>query len=241
MDLEHDFEKLVKKACPVDICVPVVYGIHKQTGPKGFVDKNIFLFPSNICRAICENVEVTKRSIVFDCDKALLCVDYIVCFKFFPKVGDPYCQTFKSCFTKEINHKEFYSTLKYGTHVSLEDFEKAQGVCVEVEPSGCFSKVFSMKKHDSCLTLIINFVRFNVKVKLFQERDVIVTGVVGGPVVKLPKEVKTCDFAGKGYYGPNNVKSSSLDDRESALMPEIEEYVKMAMAEFESSSDVDKE
>lgn len=233
----RDFESLSRKAFPVDLCVPVVFGIHKQTGCHAFKDTNVFVLPSNICRVVCENVEITKRAVTFDCDKLILCVDYIVCFKFFPKVGDPYCQTFQACFVKEIEFKEFFSTLKYGKHISLEEFEKAQGTCIEVKPCACFSKVFSLKKVDPCLTLIVNLVKFNVKVKLFQERDVIVTGVVGGPVVKLPKEVSNCNFISKGKgFANDKAKALSFDDRESELMPELDEYIKQAVAEFESDS-----
>ncbi|RYD03765.1 hypothetical protein N752_18635 [Desulforamulus aquiferis] len=126
MSEECNFGCSFKKGSPIDICVPVVFGIHRQVGKNAFKDTNIFAFPSSICQVECENVEVIKRSIAFECDKVLLSVDYIISLKIFPKVGAPYCKTFQSCFVKEIKHREFCSTLKYGKPVSLKDFQKAQ-------------------------------------------------------------------------------------------------------------------
>ncbi|GAB6181325.1 hypothetical protein JCM14036_26440 [Desulfotomaculum defluvii] len=225
----------------VDICVPVAFATHEQLHKDAFVDTNIFVFPSNICRVECENVEITDRTITFNCDQLTLCVDYILCFKFFPKVGMPYCQTFQCCFVKEVKFKEFHYTSYKKRHISLEDFNEAQGACVEVEvypKFGCFNKLIHLTKFDPCLTLIINFIRFNIRVKLLQDRNLIVQAIVGEPAVRLPKVVESgcgCRIKDKVYNREENDKAAG--DVESALIPDIEKFKKEALEDFRSQID----
>lgn len=240
-EMQDDRLKLKKPPTPVDLCVPVVFAIDDETGRNAFVDTNIFVFPSNICRVECENVEITGRTITFNCDRVVLCVDYILCLKFFPKVGAPYCQSFPGCFAKEIKFNEFMMTFYHQRPITLEEFSEAQGACVEVEvvpgPKGCFNKVFNLTKIDPCLTLIINFIRFNVRVKLFQERNVLVHAIVGRPAVRIPKVIESgcsCRIKNKiNDDGPRDQSSTLAQEIESNLVPDIEKYKLEALDDFQ--------
>lgn len=187
-DFARDLPFHVKQDCFFDLCTSVVFARDQEI----FLDFSDFVLPSVICRCICENVEVTRRSITFDCDHVALCVEYVLCLKFFPKVGDPFCQSFQGCFAKRIDFDEFRRFPGTGP-ITFEEFLAAEGACVEVEPLGCFC--FAIP--EVCETFVLNDVFFKVRVKLFQERNIVVFGqLFGGPVVKLPKVVNSCGLTG---------------------------------------------
>ncbi|CCO07387.1 hypothetical protein [Desulforamulus hydrothermalis] len=242
-EMQDDRFKPKCPPAPVDICVPVVFAVDDETGHNAFVDTNIFVFPSNICRVECENIEITGRTITFNCDRLLLCVDYILCLKFFPKVGSPYCQSFPGCFAKEIKFNEFTAAIHHRHRLTQKEFSEAQGVCVEVEVvpghRGCFNRLFNLTKIDPCLTLIINFIRFNIRVKLFQERNIIVHAIVGKPAVRLPKVVESCcscrfnNLINKKDITQPNDSGVLPAAVESALLPDIEKYKLKALEDFQ--------
>ncbi|GAB6157185.1 hypothetical protein JCM39194_03850 [Desulfotomaculum varum] len=242
-EMKNDYLKPKCPPAPVDICVPVVFAIDDETGYNAFVDTNILVFPSNICRVECENIEITGRTITFNCDRVILCVDYILCLKFFPKLGAPYCQSFPSCFAKEIKFNEFNAAIHHRRRLTQKEFSEAQGACVEVEAvpghRGCFNRLFNLTKIDPCLTLIINFVRFNVRVKLFQERNIVVQAIVGKPAVRIPKVVEngcSCKFnnlINKKDISQSNEHDSLPAEVESSLLPDIEKYKLEALASFQ--------
>ena len=191
----------IDKAKPIDLCVQVAYARFI----KDFFSVFKFIeIPSAICRCECENVEVTDRTVTFTCDSVIICIEFIICLKFFPLTGNPYCQTFPACFRRTIPFFKFNHFPK-GYSISLEEFQQAEGVCLEVDFIDCFCNAFPF----DCTTFIYVNLFFNLRVKLFQERNVIVRGdFFGGPVVKLPKKVDPC--------GPHRFVYGSQEDDDPA-------------------------
>lgn len=218
------------KAKPIDLCVQVAFARFV----KDFFSVFKFIeIPSVICRCECENVEVTNRTVTFGCDSVTICIEFIICLKFFPLTGNPYCQTFPACFRRTIPFFKFKHFPK-GYSISLEEFQQAEGVCIEVDFIDCFCNAFPF----DCTTFIYVNIFFNLRVKLFQERNVIVRGdFFGGPVVKLPKKVDPCIPRGYGDgfpsleddmpAGEDNFKNS-LDK----LPPEAKEQYENKLSDY---------
>lgn len=213
----------LKHDCFFDLCTSVVFARDEEI----FLDFSDFVLPSVICRCICENVEVTRRSITFDCDHVAVCVEYVLCLKFFPKVGDPFCQSFQGCFAKRIDFDEFKRFPGKGS-IKFEEFLAAEGACIEVDPLGCFC--FAIPS--VCDTTVLNDVFFKVRVKLFQERNIIVFGQLsGGPTVKLPKVVNSCGLTGLENDGDAACQARA-DNRTVKLSPRARERYEREKAEF---------
>lgn len=158
--------------------------------------KPFAILPSVICACQIDNVEVVNKSVIFDCDKLALCVEYIVCLKFFDKDNKPQCQEFKACFTKKIDRDDFSLLPPFGSGPpTLEDFLTAEGTCVSVVPM--FTPDDCMVVSHECLSMVFLNFPFEVLVKLFRTHNVTVATVspgVGLRVQRIPKEVDRCNF-----------------------------------------------
>lgn len=214
-----------------DICVQKVFAFDFEAFPSF----SFFRFPSVICNCIVENVEVTSRNIFFNCDNVLLCIEYNICLKLFPKVGAPVCQTFQACFTKVVELDDFKD--ESGCPISPEEFQTAEGACVIAFPffADCF--VFD---NEVCNTELATFVAFFIVVKLWRERNVLVFAVPfleDFPTEKLPKVVNSCGLPNLAVNGNSaacaNARSSDYMEKlpaakkgqlEKALAEKKEEF-----------------
>jgi hypothetical protein len=195
----------------LDLIANVVFAKDVELRYLVFAD---FEFPFIIERCKCENVEITRRSIAFNPDSVTLCVDYIICIKFFPLGKAPYCQSFNACFTKTIPYYEFRRTPGYG-NITREEFAQAEGAAIDVRFVRCFCFIGSSGE---CFSSVLNDVYFDIIVKLIQERGVEVRGELsGGPVVTLPKESIAC---GIGNFATESCVAEKAQKRLEGLSPQ---------------------
>ncbi|MEG6615787.1 hypothetical protein V6C27_05005 [Peptococcaceae bacterium 1198_IL3148] len=167
----------------------------------GFTLPPFVVLPSVVCACQIDNVEVVKKSAIFNCDKMQLCVEYVVCMKLFDKDNRPQCQEFRASFVKAIDRDDFEYLAPFPTDgndldilggISLADFLSAEGACVNVtpdfDPDDCF--VLNLGN----LSVIFLLFPFDVLVKLFRTHNVVLPLVGGGArVERIPKVLDRCN------------------------------------------------
>jgi hypothetical protein len=118
----------------------------------------------------------------------LLSAECVVSLKFLPFDGEPYCQSFNTCFTKTIPYFRFLDRL-YNEPISLAEFQGSHGVSVDMDLNACKSFTSS----DNFTTYIANDLAFNISVHLFHEKNILVLGEqCGEATVKLSRELQVC-------------------------------------------------
>ncbi|MEG6615788.1 hypothetical protein V6C27_05010 [Peptococcaceae bacterium 1198_IL3148] len=152
------------------------------------------VLPSTVCDCQIDNVEVVNKSVTFNCDRLLLCVEYIVCLKLFDIEHQPQCQEIKASFTKEIDRYDFAYLPPFGSGsgIALSDFLSAEGTCVHVTPvfdaEDCF-----VVSYDDFSAVFLTF-PFEVLVKLFRTQNVTLPLItLGPPVEKITKTIDRCN------------------------------------------------
>jgi hypothetical protein len=173
------------------------------------------VLPSVVCACQIDNVEVVNKSVIFNCDRLSLCVEYIVCIKLFDKDNRPQCQEFSASFTKEIDRDDFDYLAPFPENsddiavdgISLADFLSAKGACVNVtpdfKPDDCF--VLNLGNY----SLIFLLFPFDVLVKLFRTHNIVVPLSGGGArVERIPKVLDRCNACfGSNIYAVENQRN----------------------------------
>jgi hypothetical protein len=161
------------------------------------------VLPSQICTCQVDNVEVIKKSVIFNCERLLLCVEYMVCLKLFDQDNKPRCQEIKASFNKEIDRYDFEYLAPFGSSngISLTDFLTAEGACVNVTPLFASDECFVVN-FETFSAIFLTF-PFKVLVKLFRTHNVTVPlTMLGAPVEKIPKKIDRCNSCFTSMVSP---------------------------------------
>lgn len=226
LTLSNIFKPLVSDKCPplpalkedpIDLCVPVVFAKEREK----FFDINVISLSPKFCPCQCQDVEIKDKSILFECDKAILFVEYTFVLRFSAKFNESICKTFSACFKKEIPFHKFIG-FPDKSPITLEEFQRSESACLDVDFVKCLCFDFPSPCGNFKNTFI--FVVFDILIKLLEERNILIKGQLSGePAVVLPRQ----DDYGKG--------ACTVDEFLAQLSPEVQSQCQEAIKKFQQS------
>ncbi|MEW6697323.1 MAG: hypothetical protein ACOY35_11525 [Bacillota bacterium] len=225
LTLSNIFKPLFPDKCPphpepkdsIDLCVPVVFAKEREK----FFDINVISLSPRFCPCQCQDVEITDKNILFDCDKAVLFVEYTFVLWFSAKFNESSCKTFKASFKKEIPFHKFVGFPEQKP-ITTEEFQRADSTCLDVDFLKCLCFDFPSPCGSFKNTFI--FVVFDILIKLLEERNILLKGRQSGdPAVVLPRQ----DDFGKG--------ACTVDEFLAQLSPEVQSQCEEAIKKFRQS------